>query len=115
MLNELSSNDLFCHYYKEWISVYKENAVRQVTLNKYHLVVFRGVSDNPLRLRLHEADAVREQEVGLQERRRFRANKEQIFREEVPVITIHGLRHTHASPLLFAGVSIASVAKRLAV
>ncbi|MCD8205780.1 MAG: site-specific integrase [Clostridia bacterium] len=31
----------------------------------------------------------------------------------VPVITIHGLRHTHASLLLFAGVSIASVARRL--
>ena len=28
-------------------------------------------------------------------------------------ITFHGLRHTHASLLLFAGVSIASVAKRL--
>jgi len=32
---------------------------------------------------------------------------------EVPVISIHGLRHTHASVLLFAGVSIASVARRL--
>lgn len=32
---------------------------------------------------------------------------------DVPVITIHGLRHTHASLLLFAGVSIASVARRL--
>lgn len=31
----------------------------------------------------------------------------------VPVITIHGLRHTHASLLLFAGVSIGSVARRL--
>ncbi|MCR4688106.1 MAG: site-specific integrase [Saccharofermentans sp.] len=31
----------------------------------------------------------------------------------VPAITIHGLRHTHASILLFAGVSIASVARRL--
>ena len=31
----------------------------------------------------------------------------------VPVISIHGLRHTHASILLFAGVSVASVAKRL--
>lgn len=31
----------------------------------------------------------------------------------VPIITIHGLRHTHASILLYAGVSIASVAKRL--
>lgn len=31
----------------------------------------------------------------------------------IPVITVHGLRHTHASLLLFAGVSIASVARRL--
>ncbi|WP_028264131.1 site-specific integrase [Atopobium fossor] len=31
----------------------------------------------------------------------------------VPAISIHGLRHTHASILLFAGVSIASVARRL--
>ena len=31
----------------------------------------------------------------------------------VPVISIHGLRHTHASLLLFAGVSIASVSRRL--
>ena len=34
-------------------------------------------------------------------------------RAGVPVISVHGLRHTHASLLLFAGVSIASVAKRL--
>lgn len=31
----------------------------------------------------------------------------------VPVISVHGLRHTHASLLLFAGVTIASVARRL--
>jgi integrase len=31
----------------------------------------------------------------------------------VPVISVHGLRHTHASLLLYAGVSVASVAKRL--
>ena len=31
----------------------------------------------------------------------------------VPIIAIHGLRHTHASILLFAGVSMASVARRL--
>src|SRR5690606_6791656 len=31
----------------------------------------------------------------------------------VSSISIHGLRHTHASLLLFAGVSIASVARRL--
>ena len=34
-------------------------------------------------------------------------------KNQIPVITIHGLRHTHASLLLFGGVSIASVAKRL--
>lgn len=32
---------------------------------------------------------------------------------DIPSISIHGLRHTHASVLLYAGVSIASVARRL--
>lgn len=32
---------------------------------------------------------------------------------KVPTLSIHGLRHTHASLLLFAGVSVASVARRL--
>ncbi len=31
----------------------------------------------------------------------------------IPAISVHGLRHTHASLLLFAGVSIGSVARRL--
>ena len=31
----------------------------------------------------------------------------------IPIISVHGLKHTHASLLLFAGVSIASVARRL--
>ena len=34
-------------------------------------------------------------------------------RAKIPVISVHGLRHTHASVLLLAGVSIASVARRL--
>lgn len=34
-------------------------------------------------------------------------------RADIPVISIHGLRHTHASLLLYEGVSVASVAKRL--
>lgn len=33
------------------------------------------------------------------------------MKSSIPVISIHGLRHTHASLLLFAGVSIASVAR----
>ncbi|WP_429970442.1 site-specific integrase [Fructilactobacillus sp. Tb1] len=32
---------------------------------------------------------------------------------QIKVISVHGLRHTHASLLLYAGVSIASVARRL--
>lgn len=32
---------------------------------------------------------------------------------DIPVISIHGLRHTHASLLLFSGVSTPSVARRL--
>lgn len=32
---------------------------------------------------------------------------------DIPVITVHGLRHTHASLLLFDGVSTGSVAQRL--
>ena len=31
----------------------------------------------------------------------------------IPVISVHGLRHTHASLLLCAGVSILSVSRRL--
>jgi len=34
-------------------------------------------------------------------------------RANIPVISAHGLRHTHASHLLHAGISIASIAKRL--
>jgi len=39
--------------------------------------------------------------------------KKRCKQANVPVISIHGLRHTHASLLLFAGVSTASVARRL--
>lgn len=35
------------------------------------------------------------------------------LKSDIPIISIHSLRHTHASLLLFAGVSIASVARRL--
>lgn len=34
-------------------------------------------------------------------------------KSNVPIISVHGLRHTHASLLLFAGVSTASLARRL--
>lgn len=31
----------------------------------------------------------------------------------IPVITLHGLRHTHSSLLILSGVSIGSISKRL--
>ena len=29
--------ELFCEYYAKWISVYKEGAIREVTLGKYKM------------------------------------------------------------------------------
>lgn len=37
MMRDISRTDLFCDYYKQWITVYKEGAVRKVTLKKYQL------------------------------------------------------------------------------
>lgn len=35
------------------------------------------------------------------------------IKADIPIISMHGLRHTHASLLLFSDVSVASVARRL--
>lgn len=37
MLNEVKKTDLFCNYYEKWIKVYKEGAIRKVTLDKYKM------------------------------------------------------------------------------
>mgnify|MGYP000718379507 CR=1 FL=1 len=37
MICEIGRTDTFCDYYRQWISVYKEGAVRKVTLKKYLL------------------------------------------------------------------------------
>lgn len=37
MLNEAKKTDLFCDYYEKWIQVYKEGAIRKVTLDKYKM------------------------------------------------------------------------------
>ncbi|MDO4561143.1 MAG: site-specific integrase [bacterium] len=39
MLNDIKSTDLFCHYYAQWIGVYKEGAVRKVTMDKYNMTL----------------------------------------------------------------------------
>ena len=35
MQNSEKQNEKFCDYYKQWINVYKEGAIRKVTMNKY--------------------------------------------------------------------------------
>lgn len=35
MLNQAKNTDLFCDYYSQWVSIYKEGAIRKVTLDKY--------------------------------------------------------------------------------
>ena len=34
-MNQFARMDLFCDYYAQWVSVYKEGAIRKVTLDKY--------------------------------------------------------------------------------
>ena len=34
-MNEFTRMNLFCDYYAQWVSVYKEGAIRKVTLDKY--------------------------------------------------------------------------------
>ena len=37
MLSESKSTDLLKDYYHDWVIVYKEGAIRDVTLSKYHM------------------------------------------------------------------------------
>ena len=37
MLNQVKNTDLFVDYYEQWIHVYKEGAIRKVTLDKYRM------------------------------------------------------------------------------
>lgn len=36
-MQDIKKNDLFCDYYSQWIHIYKEGAIRKVTLNKYYM------------------------------------------------------------------------------
>ena len=37
MLNDMNSMELFCNYYKQWIDVYKKDAIRDATLATYRM------------------------------------------------------------------------------
>ena len=35
MRNDMDGTELFCNYYKQWIEVYKKDAIREATMAKY--------------------------------------------------------------------------------
>ena len=80
----------------------------------YKFVVFRVI-----RLFLFKAvDEIHWQRLIIREVKVYNSTVNDVLRRrckqaQIPVISVHGLRHTHASLLLFAGVSIDSVARRL--
>lgn len=37
MLSDMNGTDLFCNYYKQWIEVYKKDAIREATMAKYQM------------------------------------------------------------------------------
>lgn len=37
MLYEVNGKERFCEYYKQWIEVYKKDAIREATLAKYQM------------------------------------------------------------------------------
>ena len=37
MRNDENTTELFCNYYKEWVNVYKKDAIREATLAKYRM------------------------------------------------------------------------------
>ncbi len=39
MLSDTKKADLFVDYYERWIRIYKEGAIRDVTLNKYRMTL----------------------------------------------------------------------------
>ena len=39
MLDDVKRTDLFCDYYEKWVKVYKEGAIRKVTLDKYMMTL----------------------------------------------------------------------------
>ena len=39
MLDDVKCTDLFCDYYEKWVKVYKEGAIRKVTLDKYNMTL----------------------------------------------------------------------------
>ncbi|BDZ78479.1 site-specific integrase [Claveliimonas bilis] len=62
MSNNFKSADLFCEYYFTWIMVYKKDAVRKVTLNKYFMT-YQWIIKLAPKLKLFELNRITYQQL----------------------------------------------------
>lgn len=114
MLNELTPNDTFCDYYQQWVAMYKEGAVRDVTLSKYRLTCAWLQRLIPL-LTLAELNRITYQKLlndyAVSHERQTTMDFHHQLKGAVLDAVDEGL--VERDPTRKAGVSIASVAKRL--
>lgn len=114
MLNELTPNDTFCDYYQQWVAMYKEGAVRDVTLSKYRLACAWLQRLIPL-LTLAELNRITYQKLlndyAVSHERQTTMDFHHQLKGAVLDAVDEGL--VERDPTRKAGVSIASVAKRL--
>lgn len=47
-MDSITENALFCDYYAQWVQVYKEGAIRDVTMGKYRFDPFMAQTVDPL-------------------------------------------------------------------
>lgn len=124
MLTDMNNQVFFCDYYKQWVDVYKKGAIREATMSKY-LMSQKWIEKLAPELKLSELTRTAYQKLLNDYAKEHERQTTLDFHHQlkgaildckkcgISEISIHGLRHTHASLLLFAGVSIASVARRL--
>ena len=62
MITTNNTNPLFWQYYKQWIEIYKEGAVRKVTLQKYTLAL-KWIKKTVPTLRIEELDRITYQSI----------------------------------------------------
>ena len=62
MLNKVKQTDLFCDYYAQWIAVYKQGAIRKVTMDKY-LMTQRWIKKLAPTLRLCDVTRITYQQI----------------------------------------------------
>ena len=114
MLNELTPNDTFCDYYQQWVAMYKEGAVRDVTLSKYRLACAWLQRLIPL-LTLAELNRITYQKLlndyAVSHERQTTMDFHHQLKGAVLDAVDEGL--VERDPTRKADVSIASVAKRL--